>query len=377
MIVYYDQMKGHIQPKYFHKNEAKVLTSTIHVFCDVIDNFGDAGFCLRLSRDLSKKYQVELFCNNLEVLKKITNKEDLSLSTLHINCWPDKNDSYQVPDIVIEAFSCRAPEYLLEKYKKQPPLIIELEYLTAETFADDCHGLSSYSDGLARYFFFPGFSPKTGGIIFESELIDTINKHREPNTSKVKHLTLFSYHEANHKALIKALNKSRYDFEITLFEGLQLQALNKLLNCNLKVGDSYKLSNITFNVKKMVSQRQYDELLATSDFNLVRGEDSIVRAMLCGKPFLWNIYPQDEDAHKVKLQALFTKMREFLPNIETINQAESLNLSYNLYGNALDDFDFDNFYESWSQLCLQWSVHLQSLGSLTENLSVFIENKLK
>ena len=70
-------------------------------------------------------------------------------------------------------------------------------------------------------------------------------------------------------------------------------------------------------------------------------------------------------------------MREFLPNIETINQAESLNLSYNLYSNALDDFDFDNFYESWSQLSLQWSAHLQSLGSLTENLSVFIENKLK
>ena len=44
----------------------------INIFCDVIDNFGDAGVCLRLGRDLcNKKEQVNLFCNDLETIKKI------------------------------------------------------------------------------------------------------------------------------------------------------------------------------------------------------------------------------------------------------------------------------------------------------------------
>lgn len=37
--------------------------------------------------------------------------------------------------------------------------------------------------------------------------------------------------------------------------------------------------------------------------NLVRGEDSLVRALWAGKPLVWHIYPQDDDAHVAKLSA--------------------------------------------------------------------------
>ncbi|MDO5352924.1 MAG: elongation factor P maturation arginine rhamnosyltransferase EarP [Succinatimonas sp.] len=353
------------------------MTSSIHIFCDVIDNFGDAGFCLRLSRDLCKFYNVTLFCNNLDVLKKITNKEDLSLSKLQICSWIDSNDSYQVPNIVIEAFSCRAPDYLIEKYKKTPPLIIELEYLTAEPFADDCHGLTSFSDGLPRYFFFPGFTSKTGGLIFETEFIESVNKFPNISTSSTKKLTLFSYHEANYKSLIKALSKSKFNFEINVFEGLQLEAINKNLNTNLHIGESITIDNLNFKVQPMVSQREYDQMLISSDLNLVRGEDSIVRAMFCGKPFLWNIYPQKEDAHKFKLEALFARMKEFIAEKDLIEQIEAINLSYNNYGLALETLNFDDIYTSWASLSKKWSFYLQSLGSLTTNLHKFIENHLK
>ena len=57
----------------------------ISVFCDVIDNYGDAGFCLTLCRDLyNKKYQVRFFCNNLNTLKQIYTKEDQSNPLLEI-----------------------------------------------------------------------------------------------------------------------------------------------------------------------------------------------------------------------------------------------------------------------------------------------------
>jgi uncharacterized repeat protein (TIGR03837 family) len=52
-----------------------------------------------------------------------------------------------------------------------------------------------------------------------------------------------------------------------------------------------------------LTQEDYDHLLWASDFNFVRGEDSLVRAIWAGKPFVWQIYPQDDDAHHAKLEA--------------------------------------------------------------------------
>ena len=45
------------------------------VFCNVIDNYGDAGVCLRLCRELVKQdNEVQLFCNHLPTLQKILNR---------------------------------------------------------------------------------------------------------------------------------------------------------------------------------------------------------------------------------------------------------------------------------------------------------------
>jgi uncharacterized repeat protein (TIGR03837 family) len=41
--------------------------------------------------------------------------------------------------------------------------------------------------------------------------------------------------------------------------------------------------------------------------NLVRGEDSFVRAQWAGKPFVWHIYPQHDDAHHAKLEAFMAR----------------------------------------------------------------------
>jgi hypothetical protein len=39
----------------------------------------------------------------------------------------------------------------------------------------------------------------------------------------------------------------------------------------------------------------------------VRGEDSLVRAIWAGAPFVWQIYPQDDDAHRIKLDAFLSR----------------------------------------------------------------------
>jgi len=54
-------------------------------------------------------------------------------------------------------------------------------------------------------------------------------------------------------------------------------------------------------------QLRYDELLWSCDLNLVRGEDSFVRAQWAARPFVWHIYAQAESAHHRKLESFLDR----------------------------------------------------------------------
>ena len=343
----------------------------IDVFCDVIDNFGDAGVCLRLCRDFSKKnYEVRLFCNNVNILNKITNSEDASNRFLSLLSWSDKNMDYSPSEVVIQAFSVRLPDNLIKKIKTRKSTVINLEYLTAETFAEDCHKLPSYADGFESFFFFPGFTKKTGGVVIEKSFLEKINKTKSKES---KNITLFSYENEKVKSVINSLNKEK--FILNIFEGKGLNNFNNQLKLNLSAGDEYKLNELTVRVLPMVSQDEYDSYLIDSKLNLVRGEDSIVRAMLTGNPFLWHIYPQEEDVHKDKIEALFDRMSEVCSSKKDVEILRQLTLSYNGFSDYLDSFDLLGFYENWKKLSKEWSDHLISLGSLTDNLISFLKTK--
>ncbi|MDY6419865.1 MAG: elongation factor P maturation arginine rhamnosyltransferase EarP [Succinivibrio dextrinosolvens] len=343
----------------------------IDVFCDVIDNFGDAGVCLRLCRDFSKKnYEVRLFCNNVNILNKITNSEDDSNRFLSLFSWSIENMNYEPSEVVIQAFSVRLPDNLIKKIKTRKSTVINLEYLTAETFAEDCHKLPSYADGFESFFFFPGFTKKTGGVVIEESFLE---KLKRAENIKSNCLTLFSYENQKVKTVINALNKE--NLILNIFEGRGLNNFNNLLNLNLAPGDIYKLNNLTVKVLPMVSQDEYDSYLIDSKLNLVRGEDSIVRAMLSGNPFLWHIYPQDGNAHKDKIQALFDRMSEVCSSKEDVETLRQITLSYNGFSDYLDSFDLLSFYDRWIKISKEWSEHLISLGSLTDNLITFLKTK--
>jgi uncharacterized repeat protein (TIGR03837 family) len=59
-----------------------------------------------------------------------------------------------------------------------------------------------------------------------------------------------------------------------------------------------------------LSQPAYDRLLWAGDLNFVRGEDSFVRAIWAGAPFVWQIYPQADGAHAAKLDAFLVRYLE-------------------------------------------------------------------
>ena len=82
----------------------------------------------------------------------------------------------ELPDVVIEAFACGLPPRYIAAMAdaRKPPLWIALEYLSAEPWVDTVHGLASPQPRLPleRYFWFPGFTHHTGGLIRERGLLD-------------------------------------------------------------------------------------------------------------------------------------------------------------------------------------------------------------
>jgi len=60
---------------------------------------------------------------------------------------------------------------------------------------------------------------------------------------------------------------------------------------------------LEFRSPGFVAQPLFDGLLREHTVLFVRGEDSFVRAQWAAKPFVWQIYPQAGDTHRIKLDA--------------------------------------------------------------------------
>ena len=75
---------------------------------------------------------------------------------------------------------------------------------------------------------------------------------------------------------------------------------------SLAPGDRVVRGALSVAVLPFLSHEDYDRLLWACDLNAVRGEDSFVRAQWAARPLLWHIYPQEEQAHWIKLEAYMT-----------------------------------------------------------------------
>ena len=153
------------------------------IFCAVVDNFGDIGICWRLSRQLVAEHgmAVRLWVDDLASFQKICAAVDCTqmqqqLLGVTVRCWSADTDwaKEQVADVVIEALACTIPLAYQQTMAQQSsaPLWLNLEYLSAEPWVEGCHALPSPQPQLAldKYFFFPGFTAATGGLLQERKL---------------------------------------------------------------------------------------------------------------------------------------------------------------------------------------------------------------
>jgi len=306
---------------------------TLDLFCKVVDNYGDIGICWRLARQLAHEHglAVRLWVDDLVSFRRLCPEVDLDaglqqIQAVKVRHWraQDQDGSFSaadVADIVIEFFGCEIPPGYVEAMAQRSvrPLWFNLEGLSAEQWVEGCHTLPSphRSLKLTKYFFFPGFNGNTGGLSFEADLqarrLDFLRQgadraflgglgvtSQEMQGCKV---SLFCYDHAPVAALFAAWQASASPVTCLVPEGVARAAIEQFLGGPAQVGAVTTRGALTVRILPFVPQPDYDKLLWSCDFNFVRGEDSWVRGQWAGKPFVWNIYQQEENLHHVKLDA--------------------------------------------------------------------------
>ncbi len=275
------------------------------LFCRVIDNFGDIGVCWRLAADLASRGEsVRLWVDDPSALAWMAPQGAHGVT---VTPWNDDAPDASPGDVVIEAFGCEPPPRFVERMAQRPvaPVWVNLEYLSAEAYVERSHRLRSpQRNGLTKWFFYPGFTAATGGLIREQGLmeslvrIDASNWLQAHGIDKQPHeqlVSLFCYDNQALPALIDHLTATP---TCLLLAGAQAQRqVADLLGASLQRGLLRALPLTP------LPQSGYDALLRCCDLNFVRGEDSFVRAQWAGRPFVWQIYPQHDDAHAAKLHA--------------------------------------------------------------------------
>ena len=320
------------------------------IFCKVIDNHGDIGVCWRLSADLaSRGQQVRLWVDDASALAWMAPDghagvtvlpwvEPLGMNLLRMDSAPC--------EVLVEAFGCDiAPEFIAacvdaERAGGPKPVWINLEYLSAEPYVERSHALPSPVNhgpaaGWTKWFFYPGFTSATGGLLREAGLTQRragfdrdawLAAHGlapvavEPG----KLVTLFCYEPPALAALLTEWARQGLAGEtvrLLVAAGRAEAAVRRVLeNENGLQPIAHKDSLLSISYLPLLTQTDFDGLLWASDLNFVRGEDSVIRAIWAGQPFVWQIYPQDDQAHQGKLRA-FLDMLDAPPSLRRFHEA--------------------------------------------------------
>lgn len=320
---------------------------TLAIFCKVVDNFGDIGICWRLARQLHQEHgvAVTLWVDDLASFRRICPQVEPAADVqevqgVAVRHWDGQDGAFvaaDIPDIVIEFFGCELPPAYVEAMAARAPRPVWLNYegLTAEDWVEGCHRLPSMHPRLrlTKHFFFPGFNERTGGLLHEAGL-DARRRAFQQDPDAVaaflarlgvtqqevaaRKVSLFCYPDAPVAALFQAWQRDARPTLCLVPEGVARAQVEAFLGREAQAGASASHGNLTLRVLPFVPQPDYDLLLWACDLNIVRGEDSWVRAQWAGRPFIWHIYLQEENLHHKKLRAFLQAYAGALPALQTV-----------------------------------------------------------
>jgi uncharacterized repeat protein (TIGR03837 family) len=139
------------------------------------------------------------------------------------------------------------------------------------------------------------------------------------------------------------------------------------------MGDQTGRGHLRLTFLQSLTQVEFDRLLWLADVNFVRGEDSLVRAIWAGKPFVWNIYPQEDGAHADKLEA-FLDCMAFSPAVCNLQRAWNGLSAHEPGYNALAPLQAQALPQ-WQAEVLAARARLLKMDDLCSKLIQFVRNK--
>jgi uncharacterized repeat protein (TIGR03837 family) len=307
------------------------------VFCRVIDNLGDIGVCWRFCTSLAERGQsVRLWIDAPEALTwMVPGALEGKVAHVQVNHWTDPLGAELISgcapaDVWVEAFGIDpAAEWMTWLAQRvaagQPqPVWLNLEYMSAESYVERCHGLPSPLftgplSGLTKWFFYPGFTPATGGLLREQGLMEWranfeatawLQAKQLPSEAGQRRIALFCYEPA---PLAQVLQEAAADPVPNAWLVTHGRAAQAVTHVPADISGSKNVHTLP-----PLTQPDFDRLLWSCDLNFVRGEDSLVRALWAGQPFVWHIYPQHDNAHHAKLEA-FLDWLQAPPSLRTFH----------------------------------------------------------
>jgi len=381
------------------------MRTTWDIFCKVVDNYGDIGIAWRLARGLVRErgLDVRLWVDDLHAFQRIwppvsPDAAEQTCEGVRVCAWRTPFAATEPAQVVIDAFGCSLPETYLAAMGVQspPPVWINLEYLSAEPWVAEHHGLPSPHPRLplTRYFFFPGYTPDTGGLLAEADLAGQRTAFVQRGTSAFwrelglkapqageLRVSLFAYENPALPDLLDAWAADTRPVTCLVPEGRVIPQLAAWLSVpGLQAGEAHRRGALRLHVLPFLDQDAYDHLLWACGLNFVRGEDSCVRAQWAARPMVWQAYPQDDHAHWDKTNALLEHYTEGLE----IEAARAVSGMWRLWNGMPDAQNMAACWAAWrgQQAVIErhagvWCERLGRAGRLTDKLVDFAENKLK
>ena len=341
-----------------------------HLYCRVVDNFGDAGVGWRLAADLAGRGErVRLFIDDASALAWLAPG---GAAGVEIRPWTEVAGG---ADVVIELFGAGRPAGADAAAGPggRNSVYINLEHLSAEAYVERSHGLSSprrlaNTDTATTWFFYPGFGDRTGGLIREPGLLDG---RIERGSGDERRVSLFSYRNVAIDGLLEALAKA--STLLIVSPGPAATQVASLL------GPTMALGRLRAELLPYLAQPDFDALLRSCDLAFVRGEDSLVRAIWAGVPFVWQLYPQDDGAHAAKLAAFLDRFLDGAGSVApTIDSAiRSAFLHWNGAAGVAAPWRVlePALLAAWRSHCIAWRGVLARQPDLTTQLIDFANSK--
>jgi uncharacterized repeat protein (TIGR03837 family) len=360
-----------------------LINNNVDIHCSVVDNYGDAGIALRLAKSYLDAFpfaKVRVFMDDLLVLSKIELSINPNLQSQQINhiIFIDINKEDMTimspAPLVIQLLQTSLPDGYSQKAVVESQLILIIEGTSAEKWVGEVHGSNGFSGGnVLKYFYIPGFIESSGGLLFGNEPKRRINDFLSPFQlcSSPDAITgvLFNYGD-DLEVMIACLN--RLEKDVYLFVcGEKSQNAFK----NIFLGEG----RLKLIFPEFYNQSDFDDLLKSTDFNFIRGEDSLIQAINGQNPLLWQLYPQTDNAHFVKLNAFIDMLEPYFNDKGLFNDYRELTYYYNgvakLNRAEIEDiiYSFMNNLDKISIIFQKLRKDLFTQGSLIKRLIRFIE----